>query len=127
MTTELLNPGSYQLPTDCKAFVRGGVVYVCKKFVTQQYPRCRDCAHFQKGTAMYNQFNQTNICVKKPKDNKGYPLMRQQWHRKGIMPQTHTLAPVICTNLKPSNNGTSNTLHLLSLRQLRRVCQARGV
>lgn len=67
-----LSPGAYELPNDCKAFVRGGVVYVSKKHIVEKCDRCRDCKHFGYGRNAYNQEVHTLVCFKRPKTNKSY-------------------------------------------------------
>lgn len=67
MTT--LQPGLYQLPNDCKAFVRDGKVYVCKKWANET-KKCRECKHFGLGRTQYNGCPFMEVCLIKPKINK---------------------------------------------------------
>lgn len=67
-----LSPGVYELPNNCKAFVRGGKVIVSIKHVVEKCDRCRDCKHFGHGRNAYNQLVHTLVCFKKPKVNKSY-------------------------------------------------------
>lgn len=72
-----LTKGVYDLPPTCRAFVRGGKVYVSLKIqVEDSTPRCRNCLHFQKGRHSFNQSREAYVCMAKPKTNgmrNGYP------------------------------------------------------
>lgn len=67
---ELLQPGVYLLPNNCKAFVRAGKVYVDEKWkAIDETPRCRNCRHFGKGFNSYNQAYESPVCLARPKTN----------------------------------------------------------
>lgn len=70
-TTPTIPIGVWNIPSDCKAFVRNGQVFVCKKKVPVSEPRCRDCRYFTRGISKYNQNPNfpSPICLRKPKSN----------------------------------------------------------
>lgn len=66
----ILTTGIYNLPPTCRAFVRGGKVYVSlKKQVEDSIPRCRSCRHYQQGQHSFNQSRPAYVCKAKPKTN----------------------------------------------------------
>lgn len=72
-----LNPGAYNLPPDCKAFVRDGKVIVSiKKRTCVQCDRCRDCKHFGFGFATAGGWDKATVCKARPKQVKYYRTER---------------------------------------------------
>lgn len=72
-TNNQLQPGAYELPPNCKAFVRDGKVIVSvKKRTSVQCDRCRDCRFFGLGHATMGSYRQTTVCKTRPKDVKHY-------------------------------------------------------
>lgn len=70
MDKATLSTGVYPLPLTCRAFVRGGNVYVCLKAkVEDSTPRCRNCLHYQQGQHSFNQTRPAYVCKMKPKTN----------------------------------------------------------
>lgn len=80
-----LTEGIYQLPNDCKAFVRDGKVFVSRKWkAIDETPRCRNCRHFGQGRNRYNQRHESPVCFARPKTNgltNGYPADVQAQQR----------------------------------------------
>lgn len=80
-----LTEGLYQLPNNCTAFVRGGEVFVCRKWkAIDETPRCRNCRHFGEGYNSYNQRRKSPVCFARPKTNgltNGYPADVQAQRR----------------------------------------------
>lgn len=72
-TNNQLQPGAYNLPPNCKAFVRDGQVIVSvKKRTSVQCDRCRDCKYFDHGYATAGGWNKATICKARPKNIKYY-------------------------------------------------------
>ena len=98
-----LPKGVYELPGDCKAFVRGGKVYVCKKYANET-KKCRECIHFGTGRTQYNGNPFMSVCFAKPKINKstGYKKeIREQQRYYAAHPYK-----TACDKFKPHDNGT---------------------
>lgn len=67
MSEPSLAPGTYELPNNCRAIVRGGKVYVSVKSSYMSTPRCRDCAHYVFGYSKYGQVTTNAVCELRPK------------------------------------------------------------
>lgn len=83
-----LQPGSYQLPNNCKAFVRNGKVIVSLKHGVADIPRCRDCQHCIRAKKQYNQWYTSPVCELQPKTNRGYnnPEVKRQQRYYSVRP-----------------------------------------
>lgn len=104
MINELLNPGAYQLPEDCTAFVRNGSVIVRKKRIFEPTRKCGECKHFGTGRVNYNDEPTRDVCLLRPKYNapsSNYP--------KHIASQQRYYAAYrwgrICDRFEPKNDN----------------------
>lgn len=100
MELPTLKPGAYPLPNNCKAFVRGGKVYVCEKY-SNETKKCRECIHFGTGRTQYNGNPFMSVCFAKPKINKsaGYKKeVREQQRYYATHPYK-----TACDKFKPLN------------------------
>lgn len=80
----ILTTGVYKIAPECRAMIRAGNVYVSKRIIPIEQPRCRNCKYFAQGQSKYNQRRfKSNICLKKPKTNgrTGYAPQVQQQQR----------------------------------------------
>lgn len=88
MNNNELQPGAYQLPNNCKAFVRNGKVIVSLKRGAADIPRCRDCQHCIRAQKQYNQWCASPVCKMQPKENRGYknPTITKQKRYYSVRP-----------------------------------------
>ena len=88
MNENILTPGAYTLPNDCKAFVRNGKVIVSCKCGAADIPRCRDCKHCIRAQKQYNQWYASPVCKMQPKANRGYnnPEIKRQQRYYAVRP-----------------------------------------
>ena len=76
----MIEIGEYDIPDGCRAMVAEGKVHVIERKDRRLKPgeyRCRDCRFFAKGLCTPCQPNESDLCLKKPKNVK----YRKTWEQ----------------------------------------------